>query len=168
MNRLGLPADVEIVCANAAEYPFELGQFDVATCIGATFIWGGFQPTLRELARAIKPGGRLAVGEVYWWAAEVPAALRAKEPFHQEHELLAMSHEERFEIEFVIRSSRDDWDRYEAGNWQGLVRWLRANPDHPERDAVLDHLHDSQREYMSYGREYFGWALYALGSLSST
>ena len=59
-------------------------------------------------------------------------------------------------------SRRDDWDRYEAGNWHGLVRWLEENPAHPERGTVIEHLHRVQDEYLAYGREYMGWAMYVL------
>jgi hypothetical protein len=62
----------------------------------------------------------------------------------------------------VLRASPEDWDRYEAGNWLGLLRWIDENPDHPERQQVIDHLHESQDEYFRYGREYFGWAMYLL------
>jgi len=79
---------IEIVCSPGAEYPFQEGAFDAATCI--------------------------------------------------------------------------DWDRYEADNWHGLIRWLEENPDHPERGEVVEHLQKSQDEYLRYGREYLGWAMYVL------
>jgi hypothetical protein len=63
---------------------------------------------------------------------------------------------------FVARASQDEWDRYERENWQGLLAWLRENPDHPEREQVLDHLRASQDEYFRYGREHFGWAMFVL------
>jgi hypothetical protein len=61
-----------------------------------------------------------------------------------------------------VRASHDDWDTYEAGNWYGLSRLIEENPAHPERQDVIDHLHESQSEYFRYGREYFGWAIYLL------
>ena len=67
-----------------------------------------------------------------------------------------------FELEYVIRASQDDWDRYEAGNWHGLVRWLEDHPEHPERQAVVEHLHKVQDDYLRYGREHLGWAMYVL------
>ena len=62
--------------------------------------------------------------------------------------------------------SRDDWDRYESGNWVGLLRWIEENRNHPERQAVIDRLHNSQDEYFRYGRQYFGWAIYVLDPAS--
>ena len=79
-----------------------------------------------------------------------------------EKELLEIAHEEGFDIEYVVRSNHDDWDRYEAGNWYALVRWIEENPDHPERQEVIDHLHSSQELYFKYNREYLGWAMYVL------
>jgi hypothetical protein len=67
-------------------------------------------------------------------------------------------------LEYVVRASEEDWDRYVAGDWQGLVRWLEENPDGPQRADVIEHLRQSQDEYLRYGREHFGWALYVLGT----
>ena len=44
----------------------------------------------------------------------------------------------------------------------GLIRWLEANPNHAEREDVVRHLHKIQEEYLSFGREYMGWAMYVL------
>jgi cyclopropane fatty-acyl-phospholipid synthase-like methyltransferase len=37
----GLSGQIEIVCSPATDYVFEEGTFDAATCIGATFVFGG-------------------------------------------------------------------------------------------------------------------------------
>ena len=66
----------------------------------------------------------------------------------------------------IVRSSPEDWDRYESDNWRGLLAWLAENPTHPERDEVQAHLQRSQDEYLKFGRQYLGWAMYALQSLS--
>jgi len=62
----------------------------------------------------------------------------------------------------MVRSSPDDWDSYEAGNWHGLVRWLEENPEHPDRPEVLTHLRKIQDDYFEFGRRYFGWAVFIL------
>ena len=81
---------------------------------------------------------------------------------HSEVELLQMAHDEGFEFEYMVRASHDDWDRYESDDWRGLLQWLGENPDHPERQQVLDHLHQSQDDYLRYGRGILGWAVYLL------
>jgi SAM-dependent methyltransferase len=164
MAERGLAQRIEIVCGNAAEYAFEPHAYDVAACIGASFIWDGFGSALRSLKEAMRPGGRIVIGEPYWRMAHVPPEFsRGMAVIHTEYELLQLIRQNGLELEYVARSSQDDWDRYEAGNWQGLVRWLEENPQHPERDSVLGHLRDTQDEYLRYGREHFGWAMYVLG-----
>jgi SAM-dependent methyltransferase len=159
----GLGDRIEIVCARAADYSFEEQAFDAATCIGASFIWGGYRPTIRAMRRAIRREGRLGIGEPYWLRDSVPPQVAARETStHREIELLHIARQEGFDFEYVIRSSHDDWDRYEAGNWHGLIRWIEENSEHPERDQVIQHLHKLQDDYLTYGREYIGWAMYVL------
>jgi SAM-dependent methyltransferase len=159
----GLAKRLEVVQGKGAEYPFQPGSFDYAACVGATFIWGGYKPALEALKQAIRPGGKLIVGEAYWRKDSVPSELaQSQTDFHSESWLLKTTWEAGLEVEYVVRASHDDWDTYEAGNWYGLLRWIDENPAHPERQEVSDFLHDSQAEYFRYGREYFGWALYLL------
>jgi hypothetical protein len=97
----------------------------------------------------------LAIGEVYWTSDTVP-------PEYAETELLRITREEGFEIEYVIRASPDDWDRYVADNWRGLLQWLDENPAHPDRRQVFEHFRRSQDDYFRYERQYMGWAMYVL------
>jgi len=161
--RGGLADRLQVVQGKGAEYRFEPGSYDFAACIGATFIWGGYKPALQALQQAIRPGGKLLVGEAYWLKDRVPSELaQSQSDFHSESWLLRTTWEAGLELEYVVRASHDDWDAYEAGNWYGLSRWIEDNPEHPERQEVIDYLHESQGEYFRYGREYFGWALYLL------
>jgi SAM-dependent methyltransferase len=159
----GLSGRIEIVCCRGTDYIFEKGAFDAATCIGATFIFGGFKQTVQAMKQAIRPNGRLGIGGTYWASDRVPPEYAQRETStHPEEELLRITQEENFEIEYVIRASRDDWDRYYSDNWYGLIRWLEDNPGHPEREQVKTHLHNSQDDYFRYEREYMGWAMYVL------
>lgn len=157
---------IEIVCAHGADYSFQEGAFDAATCIGASFIWGGYRPTIRAMSRAIGRGGRLGIGEPYWLRDRVPPEYAGRETsVHSEYELLQITREEGFDFEYVVRASHDDWDRYEADNWHGLIRWIEENPDNPEHEEVIKHLRKIQDEYLNCGREYMGWAMYVLAPM---
>lgn len=163
----GLAERIEIVCGNAADYLFTPHSFDAAICLGASFIWGGFQGTIQAIEKAVRSGGRLAIGEPYWLSESVPQECKSTEPsVGHEVELLAIARQEGFDIEYVIRASQDDWDGYEAGNWQALVRWIAENPDHPERQEVIDHLHNDQAQYFKWNRPFLGWAIYILHPVS--
>jgi SAM-dependent methyltransferase len=159
----GLAERLKIVCGDAAGYKFTPHSFDLATCIGATFIWGTFGDAIRAMGEAVKPGGKLIIGEVHWLLDGVPEEFRsAQTEIGTEVELLRMAHEAGYEFEYVLHSNHDEWDRYEADNWVSLLHWIENNPQHPERQQVIDHLHESQEEYTRYGRMYLGWALYVL------
>jgi SAM-dependent methyltransferase len=160
----GLGDRLEIVCGPGAEYAFTAHSYDVASCLGATFIWrGGFQEAVRAMRRAIMPSGRLIVGEAYWLRSVAPPEyVQGERGITTEDELLRIAHEAGFELVYVLHSSRDEWDHYESENWRGLSDWLDENPTHPTREEVLRHLQESQEEYVRYGREYLGWALYVL------
>jgi SAM-dependent methyltransferase len=155
---------VEIVCDDAANYAFEPASFDVATCIGATFVWEeGLRGALRAMRQATKQGGRIVVGEAYWRTPMVPPEFaQPMTELRTEAEILAVIHEEGYELATVMHASRAEWDRYESDNWLGFLKWLDENPEHPERQQVIDQLHEDQESYLRYGRHYIGWALYVL------
>lgn len=159
----GLSGRIEIVCGDAAEYKYTAHSFDLAACIGASFIWGGFKQALAAMKNTILPAGRIVIGEPYWLTDDVPMEFSQQEKdVHSEADLLQITREEGLDFEYVLHSSHDDWDRYEADNWYALLRWIDENPDHPERQEVIDHLRQSQAEYTRYGYKYLGWAIYVL------
>lgn len=161
-SRIGWQDRFEIVQGNAATYAYTPHAYQVAACIGSTFIWGDFRGAIRGMQDALVPGGALAIGEVYWRTGHAPPAYVRQEQLFTETELLAIAREEGFEVGYVVRASQDDWDNYEAENWRGLLDWLEKNPEHPERAQVHTFLSESQDEYFRYGREYVGWAVYLL------
>ena len=163
----GLADRLEIFCGDAAGYKFQSHSFSLAACIGATFIWDSFRSAVHAMTKAVQPGGKLVIGEAFWLTDNVPETFRSQQTEIQDETLLLQAaHDEGYDFEYVLHSSHDDWDRYEADNWRGLVRWIDENPHHPERQQVIEHLHESQDEYLRYGRKYFGWALYVLNPIS--
>lgn len=48
-----------------------------------------------------------------------------------------------------------------CGNWHQTVRWLRENPDHPDRQQRIEALHRDQDAY-PFRLRYQGWAIYVL------
>jgi len=162
----GLSDQLEIICGDAGKYTFPAHAFDVASCIGATFIWESFKSAVHAMKQAVHSHGKLVIGEVYWLTDNVPDEFRTTQTEGQdEFILLQAAREEGFDFEYVLHSNHDDWDRYEADNWYALLRWIEENPQHHERKQVIDHLHESQDEYIRYGRMYFGWAIYILNPI---
>lgn len=162
----GLEDRIEIIEADAASY--ELGRYDAALCLGASFAYGGFVPTLERL-RVAAP--LLAVGEPYWREWPLPtAADRVEEQRVDEQEWLPLLETiERAESSGVrvvsfIASSLDDWDRYESLHWLALDEWLRANPDHPQADEFRAKGASRRARYFAWERAVLGWAIFVCRS----
>lgn len=169
ISRQGLVDSLQMIHKDASKYRFRKGAFDVGVCIGASFIWNGFGPTVRKLVQAVRPGGNIAVGEPYWLKTPAPGEYVTRlegYTISTEHELHRMARAEGYDFDTIVRSSLDDWDRYETGNWHGLQKWLQENPRHPDRKQVIDWLGKNQEEYLRWGREYLGWAIYVMCPLA--
>jgi SAM-dependent methyltransferase len=162
----GLDDRIEIVEADAATY--ELGRFDAALCIGATFAYGGLVPTLERLRPAAP---LLAVGEPYWRVWPLPAVPEAEgEERTDEGEWLPLQPTvERFEstgvrVVSLIASTEDDWDRYESLHWLTLDDWLAANPGHPQADEFRARGAAHRARYLAWERAVMGWAIFVCRS----
>ena len=68
----GLAERVEIIEGDAAAFPIEPGTYDAALCLGASFVWNGFEGTLATLGAAVRPGGHVAIGEPFWGSWPLP------------------------------------------------------------------------------------------------
>ena len=53
-------------------------RYDAACCVGATWVFGGWEGTLRALIRLAAPGGTLVVGHPFWRRPPSDAYLRAE------------------------------------------------------------------------------------------
>jgi len=160
----GLGERIEIVEADASTY--ELGRYDVALCLGATFVFGGLVPTVERL-RPVAP--LLAVGEPYWREWPLPAAADGPPRTDEEEWLPLAQTVERVEstgarVVSLIASSEDDWDRYESLHWQTLDRWLAANPDHPQAQEFRDRGAAQRTRYLTWERATMGWAIFVCRS----
>ena len=64
-EELGVANRVEFIHADAAGY-VSAEKADVAACVGATWIGGGVAGTIELLARSLRDGGIILIGEPYW------------------------------------------------------------------------------------------------------
>ena len=64
-EELGVADQIEIIHDDAAGYVSD-EKADVAACVGATWIGGGVAGTIELLARSLRPGGTILIGEPFW------------------------------------------------------------------------------------------------------
>ena len=65
-------------------------------------------------------------------------------------------------VELIV-ASPDDWDRYEAGMWPNVAKWLVAHQDYPEASEVSERWRANQRAYLG-GRRCLGWGVLVVRS----
>ena len=86
-------ARVEIREASVSRLPFSDGAFDVITAVETHFWWPALPTDLREVLRALKPGGRLIIiAEVYKGAATLTS--KAAERYSEKTGMALLSVEE--------------------------------------------------------------------------
>jgi cyclopropane fatty-acyl-phospholipid synthase-like methyltransferase len=152
---------VRIIEGPALDFTEAPGAFDVAACIGATFALGGFEPSLDWLAAAVKPGGRIAVGEPFMLGALSPEARQRWPEYDRSLPDIATALRMRtLELTGIVASSQDDWDHYESQHWRASAAWRRANPDDPDAAWLTQKIDADRADYLAGEREGFGWAVF--------
>jgi SAM-dependent methyltransferase len=157
-------ADIEILEMDGADYAGEPGSFDLASCIGATWTFGGHRGTLKALSRFVAPGGQVLVGEVHWREEPDPAYLEwsgmRRQEFATHRENVEAGIAEDLVPLYTLVGSQDDFDRYEALQWRAAERYCREHPEDPDLPALVERVGRTRHEYLAWGRETVGWSLY--------
>jgi SAM-dependent methyltransferase len=166
-EELGVAGQVKFIHDDAAGYVSD-EKVDVAACVGATWIGGGVAGTIALLARSLRSGGIILIGEPYWRqlppAEEVARGCLANSisEFLTLPELLASFDPLGCDVVEMVLADQDGWDRYEAAKWLTMRRWLEANPDDALAKEVRTQLSSEPKRYAAYTREYLGWGVFAL------
>ena len=166
-EELGVADRVTFIHGDAAGYISD-GKVDVAACVGATWIGGGVAGTIALLARSLRTGGIILVGEPYW--RQVPPTeeiakgclAHAISDFLPLPALLASFGQLGYDVVEMVLAGPDDWDRYEAAKWLTLRRWLEAHPDDELAEEVRTKLTSEPQRYAATTRDYLGWGVFAL------
>ncbi len=140
----------------------------MAACIGATWIGGGVAGTVELLAKSIRPGGIILIGEPYWLrlppdeATAQACGVDAIAEFHLLPDLIASFGDLEYDVVEMVLADREGWDRYEAAKWLTMRRWLDANPGDDFAKEIRAKLNTEPKRYAAYTREYLGWGVFAL------
>lgn len=166
-QELGVADQVRLIHGDAAGYVSD-EKVGVAACVGATWIGGGVVGTIELLARSLRAGGIILIGEPYWRqlppAEEVAKGCLANSisDFLVLPKLLVSFGHLGYDVVEMVLADQDGWDRYEAAKWLTMRRWLEANPDDELAKEVRAQLTSEPERYATYTREYLGWGVFAL------
>lgn len=164
---LGVADQLSFIHGDAAGHVAD-EKADVAACVGATWIGGGVVGTIALLARSLRPGGIILIGEPYWRqlppTEEVAKGCLAGSisDFLTLPKLLASFGRLGYDVVEMVLADQDGWDRYEAAKWLTMRRWLEANADDELANEVRAQLRSEPERYAAYTREYLGWGVFAL------
>jgi SAM-dependent methyltransferase len=157
----GLAELLSFRLADASQEELEPGAYDVAMCLGASFVWGSLAGTLDALEPAVREGGHVVVGEPYLRALPVPDEYEEGQgPYTTLEGTVAIMDSGALRTVAVIDSSLDDWDRYETLHWRTVEEWLAENECDPDADDIRARHETYKRAYLRYGRDYLGWAIF--------
>ena len=157
---------------NGADFKTEEPHgLDLASCIGASWIFGGHAKTLEALISMVKPGGWVIVGEPYWRQEPTGDYLEAlecaREDFGSHFSNAEAGERLGMVLAHTIVSSKDDWDRYEGLQWFAADEYGRTHPDDPDLAEVVERVSKARAAYLRWGRDTLGWAIYMFRSGSA-
>ena len=160
-------AQIESLVLNGAAYSAEPASFDLAVCLGASWTFGGHRQTLRALAAAVKPGGKVLIGDPFWKHEPDPEYLVSEAVRRDDFDTHAANVEagvaEGLVPWLALVSSDDEWDRYESLQWRAVARHAAAEPDDPDLPEVVGRIEEERRAYLRWGRHTLGFGLYMFG-----
>jgi SAM-dependent methyltransferase len=166
-EQLGVADHVRFIHGDAAGYVSD-EKVGVAACVGAAWIGGGAAGTIELLARSLRPGGIILIGEPYWRqpppTEDVARGCLAGSisDFLLLPDLLASFGRLGYDVVEMVLADQDSWDRYEAAKWLTMRRWLEDNPGDEFAKDVRSKLTSEPKRYAAYTREYLGWGVFAL------
>ncbi|MGH0032548.1 MAG: SAM-dependent methyltransferase [Myxococcota bacterium] len=161
----GLADRIEIVHGDAADYEAPEGSFDLAVCMGASWIFGGHEGTLRALSRWTREGGLVVAGEPYWYdGCPTPEYAQASgygpDAFGSHRANVETGLAQGLALLHTFVSARQDFDRYEGLQWNAVERYAAEQPDDPDVPELLTRVRQERDLYLRWGRDELGWAIY--------
>jgi SAM-dependent methyltransferase len=157
---------VEVRCADAAEVVGTLrdASVDLGICIGSGHALGGLSATLDALARVVRPGGHVLIGEGYWRkrpSAEYLAGLGGTEEESRSHAAnVELGVAKGMTPLYATTATEREWDGYEWAYSRNIELYAAENPEDPAVPAMLQRIRAWRRLYLEHGRETLGFGLY--------
>ena len=156
-------AQIQILNMDGAHYnPDQL--FDLAMCIGASWVYKGHRGTLSALKAMTKPDALILVGEPFWLKDPDDAYLVAenltRDMFGTHCENVLVGEDEGLFPLYTMVSNQDDWDRYETLQWYAAEKYASDNPDDPDVSDILTRVARARTNHLRWGRDTLGWAMY--------
>ena len=157
-------AVVKILELDGAAYAAEPESFDLTSCLGASWIFGGFRGTLQALARWTRPRGWVLVAEPFWRSPPDPAYLASKglqaDQIGSHHSNVTDGEAAGLLPLYARAAEATEWDLYEGLQWRAAEEWALQNPEDADVTELLCKMRESRNAFLRWGRECLGDGLY--------
>jgi len=158
-------ADLVFVEMDGADYmPGEGDEFQLAGCMGASWVYGGHRGTLKALMGMTVPGGWVVAGEPFWVREPSESYLESqgfkKDDFGSHTGNIQVGEELGMRCAYTVVSNVDDWDHYESLQWLAAEQHVAENPGDPDNGEIMSGVLRSKGDYLREGRDALGWAIY--------
>lgn len=166
-KELGVTDRIKFIHSDAVGYIAD-EKVDVAACLGATWISGGVVGTIDLLAKSLRPGGIILIGEPYWLQLPLTEEVAKGCEAHSISDFLTLPKlieafgDLNYDVVEMVLADQEGWDRYEAAKWFTMRRWLEENPNDDFAKEVRTQLTLEPKRYTMYTREYLGWGVFVL------
>lgn len=158
-------AEITFTQMDGADFkPDKPHSLTLASCIGASWVFGGHAQTLDALAGMAEPDGWVIVGEPYWLQEPPDEYLQAfgltKDAFASHAENVEAGRRRGLDLVHTLVSSKDDWDRYEGLKWHAVADHARTDRNDADLPELLDRVAKEKSAYLKWGRDVLGWSIY--------
>lgn len=165
-DELKVWSQVNFVDNDIQDFVQPFHQYDIVSCLGATWISGGLVPTLKLMIEALKDpeDGLLVVGDAFWDKQpddEVCTALGiTPDALTSLGGISDRLDEAGVELLEMMISNDDEWDDYYTTQWMTVSRYLRQNPEFKQAQALRAWIDRHREIYLKYERAYLGWGIF--------
>jgi len=158
-------SDLKFLEMDGSKYkPDKNELFDLTVCLGASFTYRGFIQTIKSLKIMTEQDGTIIIGEPFWLKEPGDEYLKIlgikKEEYNSHYGNIDVAEKEGLTCTYTLVSNNDDWDHYETLQWMSAYNYINSNPEDPDNSELLKKIEKAKKEYLLYGRDTFGWAIY--------
>lgn len=123
----GVADRVEWWLADAEELAGD-GTYDVASALGASWIWDGYAGTARALASFVRPGGTVVVADLFRRSGVTPADVEHYGEVPTYDELHAAFEAAGLAVVADIDTTAESWHDYQRRIAESAAAWVEMRP----------------------------------------
>jgi cyclopropane fatty-acyl-phospholipid synthase-like methyltransferase len=156
-------ADIDFLLMDGADYKSEY-EFDLASCLGGSWVFGDHAGTLKALSVQTRSGGMVLVGEPYWHKEPDPEYLEiegfTRTAFRSHRENVEAGEGLGLRCLYTLDSDREGWDHYETLHWWAAEDYIQDNPNDVDNAELRIIVEKGKATYLRWGRDTLGWCIY--------